>query len=217
MATSETEIANLALSRIGKNNPITSLTENTVAAELCRLHYPICRDYLLRSHLWRFAIRRAALTRITATPAFEFDYAFQLPNDFLRLVRSSLEASKFSGPAIYGYPGINGYANEGQSYRLEGMTISGVATRVIVCNDDTLSIEYVAKVTDVAQFDPMFTDVLAQYLAANICMPLADNASLAESVMAIYKDKLSDARSTGAMEGTPREVVDVSPWIAARV
>lgn len=211
-ATSETQIANLALTRIGHNKQISSLDEGTVAADLCKLHYPMCRDTLLRAHTWRFAIKRVALSALSASPAFEFAYAYPLPADFMRLIRTDAEATGFSGAAVYGYPGVHGYAESGSVYRVESFN----GTRCLLSNESAVSIEYVARVSDVAQFDPMFVDVLAQFVASNICMALADNASLAETVMAIYKDKLSDARSTGAMEGTPREVIDTSGWLVAR-
>ena len=52
------EICNIALTRIGQNEPIVSLTEQSKAAELCSLHYATCRDEVLRDFDWPFAEAR---------------------------------------------------------------------------------------------------------------------------------------------------------------
>lgn len=215
MATSETEIANIALTRLGQR-PITSLDQNSPTAEACNLHYPLCRDTLLRSYFWRFAITRTALSPSTTAPAFEFSTAFPLPPEFLRLVRTSLDIESAGYIDRYGYGNAYGYTPGSDPYRLESVFIDGVPTRCLVCNEASISIEYVAKITDVAQFDPMFTDVLAQFLAAQVAMLITDNAKLAEQMVMIYKDKIADARSAGAMEGTPRQIVETNGWLVAR-
>lgn len=190
MATSETEICNLALSRLGQRQRIYG--GSTVADE-CALHYPLCRDATLRAHPWNFAIRRATLAQDATTPNHEFDYRHALPTDCLKVIRTSWEAEGF-------------YDTE---YRIEG--------RFLLCNEATAKIEYVARITDPAQFDELFTDVLAQRLAAELAVPVTDNHTLAEKLLGVYQTKLAEARSVDAQEGTPRAVVDTSPWITARL
>jgi hypothetical protein len=75
----------------------------------------------------------------------------------------------------------------------------------------------VSQVTDTTQFDSLFVDCLAQRLAAELAMPLADNASLAKSMWDIYAMKVREARATDSQEGTPREAVDATGWLMARV
>jgi hypothetical protein len=210
MVTSDVEICSLALTRIG-HLPVMSLTGGASAPKaetLCALHYPICRDALLRSHPWNFAIMRSTLAQDSTTPNHEFDYRHALPSDCLKVLRTSWEASGFTGAAVYGFPGQSGYANETIPYRIEG--------RYLLTNESTVSIEYIARITDVAQFDDMFVDVLAQRIAAEIAMPLTDNASLMQGIWKIYAEKLAEARTNDAQEGTPRAIVDLSPWIQAR-
>ena len=76
--TSELEIYNLALSRIGQDT-LSSVDESSKAGRLCRLHYALLRDAVLRAHPWNFAMRRVELAQVTFTPAFEYDYAYALP------------------------------------------------------------------------------------------------------------------------------------------
>ena len=210
MATSDVEICSIALSRVG-HLPITSLTGGSSAPKaetLCALHYPICRDTLLRAHPWNFAISRSTLAQDSTTPNHEYSYRHALPSDCLKVIRTSWEANGFVGVAVYGFPGQMGYANDTIPYRIEG--------RYLLTNESTVSIEYIARITDVAQFDELFTDTLAQRIAAEVSMALTDNASLTQGLWKIYAEKLAEARTSDAQEGTARSVVDLSPWIAAR-
>lgn len=205
--TSEIEICNLALTRIGTGT-IVSFEQNAKAASLCNLHYPRSRNACLRAHPWNFAIKKANLAASATAPTFEFERKFSLPTDCLRVIRTNWEASGSVGTAIYGFPGENGYAGETVPYRINGRFLETNATEAMI--------EYVAEITDTNQFDELFVDLLAQRIAAEICMALTDNASATKQMWDIYAVKLAEARLTDAMEGTPREVVDLSGWIAAR-
>lgn len=189
---SETQICNLALTRVG-HAMISSLDDNTKGADLCRLHYPMCRDSVLRAHPWNFAIQRVALASASAAPAFEYDYRFPLPVDCLKVIRTNYEADGCSDVP----------------YRIEG--------RSLLTNEPSVSIEYIARIEDVTQFDELFADTLASRLAADIAMDLTDNATLAQGMMQTYMARLNEARSVDSQEGTARDVVDTSSWILARL
>ncbi|MHC4605184.1 MAG: hypothetical protein ACYS6W_17855, partial [Planctomycetota bacterium] len=131
-------------------NDYTDATDTKPGAIQCRLHYEATRDSLLRSHWWRFASARAELSQDTETPDFEWDYQFKLPNDFLAM------------KSIY----EDRYSNENlRSYALEG--------KMLLTNEDEMSIRYIKKVTDVTQFDPLFVKVLVLLLADEMIGPLA--------------------------------------------
>ena len=200
-------LCNLALTRLG-HNQISSLSENSKGATLCTLHYPQVRDALLRAHPWNFALKRVELAQDATTPNHEFDYRYALPFDCLKVIRTDWEANGFSSTAIYGFPGLNGYANEAIPYRIEG--------RYLLVNEATVSIEYIARIEDPAQFDDLFADCLAQRLAAELAPAFTDTVSLAKSMWDIYQQKLAEARLIDAQEGTPREFVDTSAWLIAR-
>lgn len=210
-ATSDVEICNLALVRLGQKQLITSLDQNASQAIMCRLHYPRTRDALLSEHTWNFATKYAALSRDASYAGdFEFDYRFQLPTDCLRVVRTAWDANgSVAGAAIYGFPGLVGSVSTVTPYRIVG--------RYLHTNETDASIEYIAQITDVAQFDDLFVDVLAQRLAAELSPAISDNASQTKNLWEVYQNKLVEARNIDASEGTPREPVDASAWIAARV
>jgi len=77
MAT-DVSICSNALRRLG-DDPITSLSDDTERARLCNAFFGEARDTILRSHTWNFAITRAKLSKLSATPAYGFDYMYALP------------------------------------------------------------------------------------------------------------------------------------------
>lgn len=198
---SEVDICNLALTRLG-HSTISALNEGTKAADLCNLHYPLARDFMLREHHWNFAIKRATLALSATAPNHEFTHQHALPVDCLKVIRTDLD--DVSGGIVYGYP-----YSTGAPYKVEG--------RFILSDESTVKLEYVSRVTDAAQFDALFVDCLAQRLAAELAMPLADNASLAKSMWDLYAAKVRDARSVSAQESTPREFIDATGWLTARL
>ena len=196
----EITIYNLALTRLGHNEFVETASDTTTAAKVCRLHYEPTRRAVLEAHPWNFAVKRAELAALTDAPNHEFDYAFALPADFLRIVRTSLEA--------------DGYTDA--EYRIETMVSGGDTIRVLVTNDETLSIEYLADVTDPNLVSATFADLMAARLAAEISMSITDTMSASQALWQIYESKLREARTTDAQQGTPREHF-ADQWITARL
>lgn len=213
-ADSVTQICNVALSRLGHKRPITNIDDDTSEeGDQCRLHYPIVRKSMLRAHPWNFAIRRATLTQMTATPAFEYSYQYQMPNDYLKMVRTSFEAlgwSTFDAVAleVWGRPQV--------PYRIEGSADNN-GKRVLLVSESSVQIEYVADVTDVSTWDSLFTDALIARLAAELCYPLTMKEQLTKALYDIASVKLSEARVMDAQEGSARAVIDDSGWLMARL
>lgn len=205
-AESETHICNIALTRLGHKTISDIDTDASTAGDLCRIHYPMSRDTLLRSHPWNFAIKRAALSvESSAAPNHEYAYAFPLPTDCLRVLRTNWEANGYTSQdttSLFWPQSIH------VPYRIEG--------RYLVTNETSASIEYIAKVTDTSQFDAMFTDVLAQRIAAEVSHRLTDNPNITRNAWQMYSQKLLDARTMDAHEGSARESLDTSEFIRAR-
>ena len=177
MAT-EVSICSNALRRLG-DDPITSLTDDTERARLCNAFYIPSRDQVLRSHPWNFAITRATLAKLSDTPAYEYSYQYALPNDpyCLRVLEMEYKDYIFK---------IEHYASQG---------------RVLLTNESTAKILYIAKVTDTAQFDSMFVDVLTAKLAVDLAYPVTNSVKLQDQMQKLFQQKLSEARSVDGQEG----------------
>lgn len=184
------EICNVALIRCGAET-ITSLDQDAKRASLCKIMYEPTRDSLLRSHPWNFANRRKLLAASDTEPAFEFDYQYPLPSDYLKMQR------------VY----------DDYGHRIESMDDG---TKVLLSNETEIYIEYTAKVTDPNLMDPMFRQALSLALAVAICPALTENAKMVEGIATQAQEMLSAARSTDAQEGTPRDP-DTDVFVVARI
>ena len=183
---SEVSICNLALTKIGEES-ITSLGDDDKAGRLCNLHYALTRDMVLRTHNWNFATKRVELAALVAAPEFRYAYQFALPTDCLKVVTTNLVP----------------YAE----WRLEDGNL--------LCDDDSVKIEYIARITDPNSFDALFVEVLASRLAAEFAVPLADSITLSDQMFKLYTGKLREARSVDASEGTA-DGLDADAWLDAR-
>lgn len=63
--------------------PLNSLSDNRYGAQVGANLFEVIYEAELQSNRWRFACTKAALSRITAAPLNEWQYAFQLPTDML--------------------------------------------------------------------------------------------------------------------------------------
>lgn len=170
---SAVEICNLALSYIGDSS-ITALSDSNDRARACNIHYAVQRDAVLRAHPWNFAVKRETLAQDATWDDDEWTYAYEIPADYLRML-SPIEDT----------PGEVEYA---------------VENNLILCNDSTLTIKYIAQITDTGYFDSMFVDVLSQRLAAVLAMALSKQKRLVEMMWQAYNEKLNEARQINGLE-----------------
>lgn len=177
MAT-EVSICSNALRRLG-DDPITSLTDDTERARLCNAFYQDSRDLVLRSHPWNFAITRASLAQLSDTPAYGYNYMYALPTDPYCLRVLEMEYADYI-------------------FKIENDATNG---RVLVTNESTAKILYIARITNPTLFDSMFVETLTSKLAADLAYPITGSVQLQGQMEKMYRDKLSEARSVDGMEG----------------
>lgn len=185
---SEVAICNLALQEIGRGMMITALDEATQAARACKLRYPYARDATLRGYDWNFAGARVELAKNAAAPAFEFANAYDLPADCLR-VRAILDG-------------------EADDWKVEGR-------QIVTDLGDPIQIKYTRRVTDPAQFDPLFVAALAARVAADIALSLSESTAKAQGLWQLYMGKLQEAWKNDAQEGQP-DALPQGSWLGAR-
>lgn len=138
-ATSAVQICNNALLRLGTNT-ISSLTDGTTAANACNQSYEPTRDSLLRRHFWNFATTRASLASDAVAPSFGYATQFTLPTDYVR---------------------TRGIDQQVYTYKIEG-------TKLLTDATAPLNLIYIARLTDVTKYDPLFVDALILALVIKI-------------------------------------------------
>lgn len=178
----ETDIANRALSLLGEA-AIPSIEGNSPAARTIRLHFAATRDSLLRSHRWNFARKRAALSRLSEAPAFGYAYAYQLPDDCLRVL--SLNEGDSS--------------DLGDDFELEGDQL--------LTDAEAAKIVYVRRVTDATKFDALFVEAFVLKLAIACCLEITQSTTKKGDLLGeLQRLSLPEAVETDANETRPKVI-----------
>lgn len=187
MAT-EIDIINSALSKI-RGRTITSLSDNSTEARLCKILYPRIRDAALRKHSWRFAIKRVSLGLLSETPTYGYGYVFQLPSDCLRV----LETDSYQE---------DDWAQEGNK---------------ILANRSSFNCTIIWRQTDAEQYDAVFCEYLAFELAAQLALPLTNGNAIAQGMEQMAERTLREARSYSAQEKGSVDVPEATTWLNSRL
>ena len=187
---SEVGICNEALSEIGAAS-ILALDQDDKNARECNKRYASLRDKLLRAHPWNFAVARAKLGQLSAAPTYEFDFAYQLPSDWLRIL------SVHDNDAGVG----------SVEYRIEG--------RKVLSGASELWLRYVRRVTDPNTFDELFTEALIFRLAWALARPLIQSGTLEELKRKAFEAVMRKARGVDAQEDFA-EALPEGSWVTDR-
>ncbi len=184
MITTITQVCNLALSRLGARRLASYESDATVEANACRQQFDLVRDTLLRRHQWDFATDSKALSKLAETPLSEYAAAWQLPGDFVRLIRLS------SGDPV----------NPIMNFTRRGR-------KLLTAEDfDALELIYVSNGVPIADWDSLFIDAMTCKLAAEIAADVAHNPTLATEAMqrleslALPAAQTADARECNSGE-----------------
>jgi hypothetical protein len=194
----QTSICNSALIKLGAER-IVSIDDDNKRARLCKEQYEKVRNDLLMSHPWNFAITRKTLAEVaTYTDVFEFEKAFQIPPDALRVLSTSLNL----GPQI----GEVKWAVE-----IDPLTNN----KLLLTNESAVDIKYIKDV-DEAFFTPAFAELLAHKMALDLSYSITQSASLSQLLQAQFDKKIKNVRSFDASEGSlPR--VESDDFLLARL
>lgn len=180
--TSQVQICNLALSRLGAST-ITSLTDNTTEAKLCNTFFTDLADEVMVEGSWSSTITRASLARTTNTPAFGYTYEFQLPVDPKCLKVLSIDEEQ-SGSV---------------DYRIEGDKL--------LSNESTMKIRYIARLTDTEDWDAFLQRAFISRLASELAYPLTGDARKAEAEFERYQLFVQQGLAQDGQQGSKDSVV----------
>lgn len=195
------EICNRALSNIGNNRSINSLTEASKEAGQCSLHYENTRDAVLADFDWNFATKTVALAD-TNNPPPNWAYAYQYPTDCLRITEIPL-------------PGVR-YPTAAQRVQyITGSNSEGTG-KLIYTDLPGAWLKYVSRITDVNMFDSIFQEALSWRLAAAINMVITGNADLGNNALNMYSRVILSAGSHSMNESQEPQLPD-DPFTVARM
>jgi hypothetical protein len=209
-------IVNLALIKVGAKK-ISSVNDTGPNAVTIMAVWDYIRDEVLQARDWNFAKTRVALTINATAPLYGYDYAYDIPSNFLRLVRQKQGSGLILNPAsnppggfragALAYPELYTQYTEGaqihpSSYPWIIETLPS-GTRVMCIDylataDDPLYINYIARITDATKYDPMFISALACRLAAEIAISITEDQRKATAMLGMYQSWLRQADGVNA-------------------
>jgi len=187
------DICNSALIKLGAER-INALTDDNKRARLCQEQYEKIKLRVLRSHPWKFGIKRAKLSPIVTSPEFGTENYFEQPLDCVRIigVMADYDTSKHTE----------------YFYNVEG--------RQIVSELDTINLKYITKNVPEAYFDEDFKEALACAIAHDLSYAINQSSTQKAELFNEYEFWISQARSHGAMEITV-ENLEFDTWTGSRL
>jgi hypothetical protein len=193
---SETDLLNDALGQAGGCARITSIDDGSVNANHCLAYYPALRDAMLRAHFWNFALKWVELAQNTPAPTIGYAFAYQLPGDFLRVKDYAGENPASGGTlSLWPYYGT-GYT---PNYKIEGRTLR--------TNDGQAFLQYIRRVTNVAEFDPMFYQAVATTLASKLASAIPKDHKKSLSLAQQGEALLMMAMTIDGQEGSVEPII----------
>ena len=172
-------MCNSALNLLGAST-IAALTDDTKNARLCNQRYEPVRNRVFRSHAWNCLHKRVQLAQNSTAPVVEYDHAYALPSDCLRVLKI--------------HNGTTDSIKTALDYKLEG--------RNIVTDLDTIFLIYIALDTDPNNYDTYLRESISHQLSADLAYAITNNATLANQYMARADERLREARFIDATENS---------------
>lgn len=217
---SDLDICNMALIKLGQT-PINNFNDSTDEGRATAAMYYHNRDMLLRKIPWSFAkkwctlasLKQAPLALDLISPADRgtgqviFTYAFQLPNDCLRVHRFSPKNLPWRviGQQIYTTATPN-TAVPGPLLGVQPPPGGGPDNVGYATAPSSVGIEYIRRVSDPTMFDTLFIEALINKMAMDIAFTINGLEQIVAKSKEDFKDALLEAAYVNGVE-TPGDVL----------
>lgn len=190
---SQTEVVNLALTKLGQDRVI-NIDDDTEPGRVMRALWSMALDSLLSAHPWKFAIVRAELAALADAPLNQWSLQYQLPEACLKLVQVSSDW-------VF-------YVMDVQTFELEG-------GRILTDEAAPLPVRYVQRSPTVGTWPALFARTMAMQLAADACEKLTGSNTKAERALVELDQTIKLAKQMNAIERPPQRRPETS-WLRAR-
>jgi hypothetical protein len=205
LPTAKADIASMALDLFGQP-PVANIDAPGTSTEIIvARHYEAVRREVLREYLWNFAYTLGVATW-ASYPPFDYTDAYQLPNDYLRLVSiAGLSAS--AGGQIYGPE-----TDRDMNYKISGKTIlyngGGAGDDGITPQTPSINIRYIRDAQDPSVWDDLFRKIVILKLALNLVYAFTKSTQDVERIDDLLKKELPGAISIAGQENPPKRQED---------
>lgn len=189
MAIDNVGLVNAALMLVGAEK-INSLTDNTKSARLASNILEQCTLEVFDLPIdiengWKFAKARAQLARLNTDPAFgSYDYQYNLPDNCRRILHMC---------------DVDGDKTE-YEFRREVYISGSTKTAVILTNEETVYVKYMAYIDDPAMRPAWFNKLIIINIALYLFEPLKQTTQMFNKIMGMFDVALDWAKSANASE-----------------
>ena len=186
---STVDIVNGGLMLLGETL-ITSLSDATQEARLASSAWARVRPAVIRAHPWNSTTTRTTLAKLATTPAWGYDYEYQLPHDCLAVFDINTDDSE-------------------QYWAVEG--------RKLLCDlDAPLGILYAKDETDSGVFDPLLVEALSHAVALELCEAITQSNTKRGQLHELLNETMTRAKMADGQESSPK-AFDEDDWLLARL
>ncbi len=183
------EIVNAAAILIGALT-VSAVPGTTKTGITANALYNITRDACLRLHPWNFAIKRDELADSGSEPNYEWDYAFDLPQDCIRVLGTEYDE----------YQDIK--------WKVEG--------KQLLINEDSINIKYISNTVLEDAWDTLFVNFFVAALAEAMSYSLSQNKGITDAMTQLKILRLKEAKGPDAQEGTA-DALEADLWLESRI
>lgn len=189
-ATTDAQICNAALLRIGTTATIDSLNEPTNEAQVCNALFARNRDLLLAAHPWSFAMKHQQLALLAGVERTGWTYCYSLPSDCL-VAREIWSGER--RPSV----------KDRIVFSIEDNT----SARILLTDAATPTLIYTYRVENGLLFSAAFSEALAWKMAVDLALALRKDGS----IYAQAKSEAELALQRAMVQSVNEQVYDRDP------
>lgn len=185
MASSSTEICNMAIAHLGIGKQIASLDERSKEANVCNQFYETARKNTLRAFAWPFATRIVTLGLVEEEPTDEWGFSYRYPSDCLYFRRI-----------------LSGARNDDLDTQVPLEVYSDSTGKLIYTDKEDAEAEVTFDIDDESKFDLDFTLAMSYLLASMIAPTLAgvQRLELVKAMLELHAFYVGQAQQSAAGE-----------------
>lgn len=207
---SEVQICNMALSHLGSEARVSSISPPDGSAEAghCAAFYDVARTELLEPGSWAFSLKRAPLASVASDglrDAYQFAYA--KPSNCLRPLRIPAPSV---APTVFTQDTLPIDDSSSAHFIVEG--------EVIYTNQPDAVLLFVQDITDPTQLTPSFRTALSYLLASYLAGPIVkgNEGIRLSDAMRNRAMSVADISATASANASSSMTAETSSIVAAR-
>jgi len=202
----KTDIANMALGRLGISSTITDLESDiSTEAQILKRHFRLSLDYLLEQHQWNFARKTIALSKQFDNPEPSWAFSYNMPADCLVIRQIAYNGNFIQSVEMH----------PGDKIPFTEVVVGGVP--LIYTNLSNAHAEYTRRIEENGAFPNHFGRALSAQLSMDIA-PSLITSNYVKIKASLNEDAFNDVAAGIAddLARQPQFTEADSPFIKAR-